>query len=99
MRPRPSVLLLPEVLPASFDGAPQAAVAAIEAAAPRARTWVQRMYCSLVCESRAKCRELVIGTGDSSYRRVLGSKASRTESPSRLSASTSSETPMTGGQR
>ena len=49
--------VLVSVLPAVFDaGAPQAAVAAIEATAPRARTWVQRMYCSLCARTGRSVR-------------------------------------------
>ena len=52
-----------------------------------------------LCENRTECPELRCDEGKSPHRRVVGSNASRIESPSRLSARTSRDTPMTGGQR
>src|SRR6478609_11211466 len=94
--PAPFVPPAPPLLAA---GAPQAATKPREAAAPTVRTLVQRIVvCSLLCLSRRFCREHLVTVTRWGQRRLVGSKASRIESPSRLRASTSSDRPMTDGQ-
>src|SRR6476469_4879158 len=79
-------------------GAPQAATKPREAAAPTVRTLVQRICCCSLVLVPAFCREHLVTATRWGQRRLVGSNASRIESPSRLRASTSSDRPMTEGQ-